>query len=58
MVPAGEHEVELRYESWALRVGIAISVAAYAALMVLAVGAVVWRWQRKKSVYPAKEAYR
>jgi hypothetical protein len=46
VVPAGEHEVELRYESWVLRVGIAISVAAYAALVALA-AAVVWRWRRK-----------
>jgi hypothetical protein len=49
MVPAGEHEVELRYESWMLRVGILISVPAYAALVALAVGAVVWRWQRKSA---------
>ena len=29
-VPAGEHEVEFRYESWALWAGIAVSAAAYA----------------------------
>jgi hypothetical protein len=45
MVPAGEHEVELRYESWTLRVGILISVAAYAALVALAVGAGVQYWR-------------
>jgi hypothetical protein len=44
MVPAGEHEVELRYESWALRVGILISVVAYAALVALAAAGVqYWR---------------
>jgi len=36
-VPAGEHTVELRYESWSLRVGLATSLIAYAALLVLAV---------------------
>ena len=38
-VPAGEHEVELRYESWTLRVGIAISLASYVTLLALAVAA-------------------
>ena len=44
-VPAGEHEVELRYESWTLRAGIAISLVALLALVVLAVtaGAQYWR---------------
>lgn len=36
-IPAGEHTVELRYESWALRAGITISLVAYAALILLAV---------------------
>ena len=36
-VPAGEHTVELRYESWSLRVGLAISLIAYLALTALAV---------------------
>ena len=34
-VPAGEHSVELRYESWSLRTGLAISLAAYLALLLL-----------------------
>lgn len=34
-VPAGEHEVELRYESWTLRAGIAISLLFSLALCVL-----------------------
>ncbi len=44
-IPAGEHEVELRYESWALRAGIAISLVALLALVALAVaaGAQYWR---------------
>jgi hypothetical protein len=38
-IPAGEHEVELRYESAALEVGIMISIVAYAVLVVLVCGA-------------------
>ena len=38
-VPAGEHSVELRYESWTLRTGLAVSLAAYLALAVLVVSA-------------------
>ena len=34
-IPAGDHEVELRYESQALEVGIMISVIAYAVVGVL-----------------------
>jgi hypothetical protein len=37
-IPAGEHTVELRYESWPLRVGVAISIVtslAFVALIVL-----------------------
>jgi hypothetical protein len=36
-VPAGEHSVELRYESWSLRTGLAVSLAAYLVLLVLVV---------------------
>jgi uncharacterized membrane protein YfhO len=36
-VPAGEHTVELRYESSSLRIGLAISVISYLALIALAV---------------------
>ncbi|MBA2616867.1 MAG: YfhO family protein [Rubrobacter sp.] len=35
-VPAGEHTVELRYESWTLSLGISISLAAGLTLLVLA----------------------
>ena len=35
-VPAGEHEVELRYESWSLRIGLVVSLIAYLALVALA----------------------
>ena len=38
-VPAGEHSVELRYESWTLRAGLAVSLAAYLALAFLAISA-------------------
>jgi hypothetical protein len=36
-VPAGEHTVELRYESWSLRVGLAVSLISYLTLIALAV---------------------
>ena len=36
-VPAGEHTVELRYESSPLRIGLAISLISYLALIALAV---------------------
>jgi hypothetical protein len=36
-VPAGEHTVELRYESWSLRVGLAVSLISYLVLIALAV---------------------
>jgi hypothetical protein len=43
-VPAGEHAVELRYESRALKTGVAISLLAYAVLVGLVVaGARRWR---------------
>ena len=44
-VPAGEHTVELRYESWYLRMGMAISLAAYATLGVMVgfAGTQLWR---------------
>jgi hypothetical protein len=48
-VPAGEHTVEFRYESWALWVGIAISLVAYAVLVALAVAAGVQRWRKRAS---------
>jgi hypothetical protein len=45
-VPAGEHTVELRYESWSLRVGLAVSLIAYLALIALAVAKARRRWKR------------
>jgi hypothetical protein len=47
-IPEGEHTVELRYESWTLRVGVAISLIACAALVALAAAAGV-RWWRKSA---------
>jgi hypothetical protein len=44
-VPAGEHTVELRYESWSLRFGMAISLITSLALLAL----VVARTRRRKS---------
>jgi len=38
-VPEGEHEVELRYESWSLKAGVAASLAGYATLLTLAITA-------------------
>jgi membrane protein YfhO len=45
-VPAGEHTVELRYESWSLRVGISVSLIAYLVLIVLAVAEARRRWKK------------
>src|SRR5215216_246445 len=47
-VPEGEHEVELRYESWPLWGGVALSLIGYAALLALAV--VTTAQYRRKSV--------
>ncbi len=47
-IPAGEHTVELRYESWTLRAGVAISLATCASFGALAVAAVVMRRRRKR----------
>jgi len=46
-VPAGEHTVELRYESWSLRAGVAVSLIAYLALIALTVARV--RRRRKST---------
>lgn len=40
-VTAGKHEVEMRYESWTLRLGLAISALAYLVLIGLCVAAVL-----------------
>lgn len=45
-IPAGRHEVELRFESNALRAGMAISTAAYSLFAVLALAA--WRAHRRR----------
>jgi uncharacterized membrane protein YfhO len=45
-VPEGEHTVELRYESWTLRVGIAISLVTLATLIALTFSAGIKRWRR------------
>jgi hypothetical protein len=49
-IPAGEHTVELRYESWTLGAGVVISLVAYAVLIVLAVVAGYGHWRRKVAV--------
>jgi len=46
-VPAGEHTVELRYESWSLRARVAVSLIAYLALIALTVARV--RRRRKST---------
>ncbi len=53
-VPAGNHEVELRYESWTLRVGILVSFAAYSALVALLVLA-AWRLRAGRAVQDGRE---
>jgi hypothetical protein len=40
-VPAGEHTVELRYESWSLRVGLVVSLTSYLLLTVMVVAGVL-----------------
>jgi Bacterial membrane protein YfhO len=42
-IPTGDHTVELRYESWSLRVGVAVSLSAYVALVAVAI-AKARRW--------------
>lgn len=46
-IPAGEHTVELRYESWTLRAGMAISSVTLVALAVLVAAAVARRKSAK-----------
>jgi Bacterial membrane protein YfhO len=46
-VPAGEHTVELRYESWSLRGGLAISLVSYLLLIALVVATLRRRGSRK-----------
>ena len=45
-IPAGEHIVELRYESWTLWAGMAISLFTLTALIVLAVATGAQRWRK------------
>ena len=54
-VPAGEHTVELRYESWSLRVGLAVSLIAYLTLIALAV-AEARRRRKRAQQSPASDA--
>lgn len=54
-VPAGEHTVELRYESWSLRTGVAISLGFCLALVVL-VAARVRRRRKSANETPAGNA--
>ncbi|CAN5841162.1 hypothetical protein BH18ACT11_BH18ACT11_16320 [soil metagenome] len=46
-IPAGNHMVELRYESWSLRVGVMVSLIAYLALITVVVARA--RRQRKSA---------
>ena len=54
-VPGGEHTVELRYESRSLVAGLAISVAAYVALVAL--GSAVW-WRTWRVHHPGRVSRR
>jgi uncharacterized membrane protein YfhO len=51
-VPAGEHEVTLRYDSWTLDLGIAITALAYLALGALAALALRRRSRRRPEPNP------
>jgi hypothetical protein len=48
-IPAGDHTVELRYESWTLWAGVVISLVAYVGLVGLAVAAGTRRMRRKSA---------
>jgi hypothetical protein len=54
-VPAGEHTVELRYESWSLRIGVAISLGFCLTFIVL-VAARVQRWRKSVGETPSGNA--
>ena len=49
-IPAGEHTVELRYESWSLRMGIVISLVTLLALIALAVASRAQHWWNSRTV--------
>jgi hypothetical protein len=53
-LPAGEHTVEFRYESTSLRLGIAITTATSALLIVMAVWVVVRRYREREKPYGLK----
>jgi uncharacterized membrane protein YfhO len=53
-VPAGEHTVELRYESWSLRVGLAVSMISYLALIALALARARLRRKSTDKTPPSK----
>lgn len=55
-VPIGEHQVELRYQSATLRSGLAISIAAYAALAGLGLAAGWQRWRGRDAGHLAADA--
>jgi hypothetical protein len=53
-LPAGEHTVEFRYESTPLRLGIAITAATSALLIVMTVWVVVRRYREREKPYGLK----
>ncbi|MDQ3328324.1 MAG: hypothetical protein M3506_07370, partial [Chloroflexota bacterium] len=50
-VPAGEHTVEFRYESWSLRIGIAITLCTLTVILGLLAAALV-RWSGARHASP------
>lgn len=54
-VPEGEHTVELRYESWTLRLGMAISLVMSATLIALTIIVVVSRRRKSRKVPPTSQ---
>ena len=55
-VPEGEHTVELRYESWTLRAGMAVSLLTAVGLTSLVATAVARRWGRTRKESGNKRA--
>ncbi len=49
-VPAGSHEVEMRYESWTLHTGIAVSAVSYAGLVALWTALLISRRRRLRGI--------
>ncbi|MBA2344402.1 MAG: YfhO family protein [Rubrobacter sp.] len=56
VIPKGEHTVELRYESWSLRIGMAVSLIFYAGLAGL-VAVRLRRWRKNRAGFRYGEGW-